>query len=261
MGFLTGKPATQTSSGQSTSSSTSSSDSRNWNTNKDLINQNFTGQAQNGAGANNALAALLGIGGDPTAQQGAFDNWKNNTGYQFGMDQGTQAITGGAASKGILNSGSTAKGLMKFGNDYASSKYGDYLGQLNSLVQQGQGAGQLISGAGQESTASSRSQSNAQSTQSGSSQGGKKGLLDYAAAGAGLVASDPRLKKDVSYVRTLPNGLNVYDYFYINGSGPHRGVMANEVKAFLPEALGPEISGYMTVDMDKIDLNEMEGVD
>jgi hypothetical protein len=67
--------------------------------------------------------------------------------------------------------------------------------------------------------------------------------------------SDRRLKTDVEWVDTLPNGLGVYRYHYVwdePGSDLHLGVMADEVERIMPEALGPVIEGFQTVNYTKI---------
>lgn len=203
--------------------------------------EDFGGVAKQTGNVTNALSALLGLGGDPSVQQKAFETFRNNTGYQFGLDQGVNAITGSNAAKGLLNSGATAKAINQFGQDYASTKYNDYLSQLFNLSNQGLQAGQILSGAGQYS----RSQ--------GQSKGGKGGLGGLlGGALSSVAASDRRLKKDIKFIRTLPNGLNVYSYKYINDKGPYVGVMADEVEKLVPEALGPMIDGYKTVDYRKI---------
>lgn len=249
MGSIFGKPAKST----STAQSTQSSDSHNFNNYWPQAQQDFGGTISNGGNANNALSALLGLGGDPSAQQGAFDTWKGNTGYQFGLDQGTKAITGGAASKGLLNSGSTAKALNQFGQDYASTKYNDYLTQLNGLSSQGLQAGSLLGNVGQEQI----SHSEGQSTENKSETGKKKGLGGLLGAGASLIssgpaASDRRLKTNIVKLYERTDGLGVYTYNYINGKGPYKGVMADEVEKIMPDALGPVIDGYATVDYAKI---------
>lgn len=225
------------------SKQSSQAESHSWN--------NYYPQAQNTFGstagltgtASNALASLLGLGGDTGAQNEAFNNFRNNTGYQFGLNQGMDAITNSAAAKGLLNSGSTAKALNQFGQDYASTKYNDYLSNLFNLANTGLSAGNLIAGTGQESTGSSTS----------TSKGGKSGLGGLVGGALSTVAaSDRRLKKDIKFIRTLPNGLNVYSYKYINDKGPYIGVMADEVEKLVPEALGPMIDGYKTVDYRKI---------
>lgn len=253
MGSIFGKKPKSTQESSSTSQSTQSSDSHSFNNAWPQIQDQFSGVAGQAGSATNALSALLGLGGDPSAQQGAFDTWKGNTGYQFGLDQGTQAITGGAASKGLLNSGSTAKALNQFGQDYASTKYNDYLTQLSGLANQGLQAGSLLANAGQESTSHSEGQSTSNSTSSGKSGGGKGGLGGLLGAGASLVAaSDRRLKMNIIKLYDRKDGLGVYTYNYINGKGPYKGVMADEVEKIMPEALGPVIDGYATVDYAKI---------
>lgn len=68
---------------------------------------------------------------------------------------------------------------------------------------------------------------------------------------AAIMASDRRLKRDIVRVDTLPDGLGVYDFDYIDpayGEGRHRGVMADEVAQRRPWALGPELpGGFQTV--------------
>lgn len=100
-----------------------------------------------GAGASSQLANLLGLGGGPAQEEG-FDKWRGSTGYNFGLKQGTDALTGSAASRGILNSGSAARALTQFGQDYASSKYKDYTDLLSGLTTQGIQSGGVISSAG-----------------------------------------------------------------------------------------------------------------
>jgi hypothetical protein len=67
--------------------------------------------------------------------------------------------------------------------------------------------------------------------------GGFGGLFNF---------SDRRLKTDISRVGTLDNGLPVYAYRYIDGGPMHIGVMADEVQAVKPEAVG-EIGGFLAV--------------
>lgn len=114
------------------------------------------GGIQQGGQAGSAIANMLGLNGSGAQNQG-FNNFRNSTGYQFGMDQGMQAITGGAATKGLLNSGSTLKGLNQFGQQFANSQYGDYMNQLQGLQGAGlQGAG-VLSSAGNVSSSKGRS--------------------------------------------------------------------------------------------------------
>lgn len=193
--------------------------------------------------ATSAIQNLLGLGsGGGPAQDQAFQNYRDNSGYNFQMQQGQQAIAGSQAAKGLLDSGSTGKALTTFGQGLADQSLNNYLTQTTSLANLGLSAGNTISGAGNVS--------NSTGTSSGSSKKGLGGVIG-SVAGA-VAASDRRLKKDIKKLRTLQNGLNVYQYNYINDKGPYIGVMADEVRDILPEALGPMIDGYMTVDYSKV---------
>lgn len=79
----------------------------------------------------------------------------------------------------------------------------------------------------------------------------KQGMSGLDMLGMGLQAaslfSDERLKTDIRRVGQTDEGLSVYTYRY-RGVGPfHMGVMAQEVREAQPDALGPEIGGYLTV--------------
>lgn len=63
----------------------------------------------------------------------AFKNYLNSTGYNFQLQQGTDAITGNAAAKGLLNSGATGKALTGYGQNLASTTFNNYLSQLGGL--------------------------------------------------------------------------------------------------------------------------------
>lgn len=72
---------------------------------------------------------------------------------------------------------------------------------------------------------------------------------------AAATFSDRRLKTDVQWLDNLPNGLGVYRYRYVWDDAddlPRIGVMADEVKRIMPEALGPKLHGFMTVDYSKL---------
>ena len=65
---------------------------------------------------------------------------------------------------------------------------------------------------------------------------------------ANLLKSDIRAKRDVRKLSTLEDGLGIYAYRYLWDDTPRIGVMAQEVAALRPWALGPIQDGYMTVD-------------
>lgn len=85
-----------------------------------------------GYGALNKLNDLLGLstntgvqGYGSLAQPFTGDKVASDPGYQFGLQQGTQAIDNSAASHGNLYSGATLKALTRYGNDYGTTKFND----------------------------------------------------------------------------------------------------------------------------------------
>lgn len=116
-----------------------------------------TGQTANASGL---VGSLLGVpGSDPSAGAAGLNDYKNQTGYQFQMDQGTGAINDNAASRGLLQSGSTAKALQGYGQGLASNTFNSYISNLMGLGNQGIAAGGVIGNAGQTSTSSGKTSS------------------------------------------------------------------------------------------------------
>lgn len=112
--------------------------------------KDFGGTISNGTGAGNQIANMLGLNGGAAQNQG-FTNWQNSTGYQFGLNQGMQSITGNAATQGLLNSGGNEKAIQTYGQNYANTQYGNYMSQLQGLLGSGLQAGGILGGAGQTS--------------------------------------------------------------------------------------------------------------
>lgn len=114
----------------------------------------MTGQAGMGA---DAIGALLGVGGDATKQNQAFDRFRNASGYNFLFDEGQRAVESSQAAKWLLRSGSTLSRLQNRGQQLASLSMNDYMKQLTDLSGLGLKAGEVISGAGDKSEAQSTS--------------------------------------------------------------------------------------------------------
>lgn len=128
----------------------------------DWAMQNLGGNVGTGNSAFQQIAALLGVGGTGGANQqaadSAYQNFLKSSGFQNMLDTGSKAITGNAAAKGLLNSGSTLKRLTQFGQDLGQQSFSNYLNQLGSLFTGGlQSAGQVIN-SGQVSSGSQSSQ-------------------------------------------------------------------------------------------------------
>lgn len=120
------------------------------------LSSTLSGTIGTGGAAGSQIANLLGLNGAQGQNQG-FQNFRDSTGYQFGLDQGTQSITGNAATQGLLNSGGTLKALDTYGQNYANTQFQNYLNPLQGLLSSGlQGAG-VLAGAGNTSQGSSKS--------------------------------------------------------------------------------------------------------
>ena len=223
-----------------TSTSTSASGNHAYNDIRDA----YSPVMQQGNAAGTSLAALLGLGGNTTAQMAAFDNYKQGAGYNHIMDEGQRAITGTAAGRGLLNSGATARALSDYGQKTASTFFDQYLAKLLAMQQTGMQGGDLLARAG------AYSNSSGQSTGTSSSNNGIGSMLGSIASS--VAASEPILKKDVTPLYTRDDGLTVYSYTYVWDDTPRIGVMADEVERLRPDALGPAVAGYRTVDYGRL---------
>ena len=120
---------------------------------------------QAGLTAQDQIMQLLGIGGDKTAAGygslgkafGASD-FEQDPGYAFRQAEGMKALERSAAARGNLLSGSTMKGVQRFGQDLASQEYQNAfnryqiersakLNPLQSLMGSGQSATNVMTGA------------------------------------------------------------------------------------------------------------------
>ena len=120
---------------------------------------------QGGLTAQNEIMQLLGIGGDKAAagygsMGKAFgsEQFQQDPGYGFRQAEGMKALERSAAARGNLLSGSTLKGVQRFGQDLASQEYQNAfnryqversakLNPLQSLMGSGQSATNVMTGA------------------------------------------------------------------------------------------------------------------
>ena len=100
-----------------------------------------------GAAPPGSPAALFGFGGSgPTAgtAANATSALTQYPGYQFGLDQGVQALDRSAASRGLALSGAQLKDAQTFGQGYAlQNAWTPYLNQMNTYTSQLSGFGGL----------------------------------------------------------------------------------------------------------------------
>lgn len=154
------------------SKSTQGSQSQSSNQAYGGLNTAFSPVLGQTAQSGDFISQLLGMQGD-TGANDAFQKYLGSTGYNFALDQGTNAITSNNAAKGLLHSGATGKALEQYGQGLGGQYFNNYIQQLLGLGNQGIQAGQVLSGAGNTSSSSSFGKSG---SETGSGIGGFTGI-------------------------------------------------------------------------------------
>lgn len=169
--------------------------------------------------------ALNQLGGELS---GGFDQFKRNSGFNFALGEGLEDVAGANAARGTLNSGIAGKGYQRYATGLTNQFYNNYLGQLGQTSGLGLQAANTLTGAGQQSTSSGKSQN---------------GILP-------TLFSDRRLKEDVVRIGKLDNGLPLYSYRMVGKHERQIGLMADEVAQVHPEAV-KQHGDYLTVDYEQ----------
>lgn len=215
-----------------------------------------------------------------------YSDFHKSPGYQFRLDEGRKTLENAASARGNLLSGATLKALTKYGQDYASGEYGNWLNQLGVLSGVGQtatnttaqlganaasNAGNYLMAAGDARASGYIGQANARVSTingvtsaiqgqfgGGSMGGGGQGSFNMLAAANGLPWSDARLKRNIERVGEK-EGFPIYEFSYMwSPRKRYRGVIAQDVARLQPEAV-VFAGGFMTVNYAAIGL-EMEEV-
>lgn len=199
------------------------------------INQAYAPTVETGNRATNFIAGLLGVpGGDSSGASAAFERYKDQAGFAPALRELQRGIVGGNAAGGMLRSGSTSNRLLQRGAELNQGFFGNFLQQLAGLSGLGLQGGGLIANTGQTSTGTGGSPSTA-------------GTIASTIGGLASIFSDRRVKRDVTPLTLLEDGLGVYAFRYLGDEELRIGVMADEVAAIRPWALGPEVGGFSTV--------------
>ena len=176
-----------------------------------------------------------------------------------GAKQLGMALTADAAN---FASGKGASNIAMFGQG-AQGASGGAFGVANQALGTGmqagagvqQGFGQALSGYSNIMETYGGMGKADIAAQAASSPLGGLGSLAGSLLGSGGIKglfSDRRLKINVVKVGELESGLSVYEYDYIWGGPRHRGVMAQEVRHVIPDAVVCDKSGYLAVDYSKV---------
>lgn len=178
---------------------------------------------QGGLTAQNEFLRLLGLGGDTgSAGYGSMarafgqQDFEADPGYAFRQSEGMKALERSAAARGNLMSGSTLKGVQRFGQDLASQEYANAfnrfqiersarLNPLQSLMGAGQSSANTLTsaagnlGQGLANAALDRGQARA------SGYVGSANALSGALRGVGEAAvSYPLYREQINYMKRQP---------------------------------------------------------
>lgn len=83
------------------------------------------------------------------AAEGAFDIFRNSTGYQFRLGEGLDAVNSAYAGIGGLQSGAAMRGINEYGQNFASNEFGNYMNALGAQQAVGAGSASALAGVGQ----------------------------------------------------------------------------------------------------------------
>lgn len=156
------------------------------------INNIWATQQQTGQGANTALQSSLGLNGqtaDPS-------NFLNMPGYQFAVQQGTQAIQRQAASMGSAYTPNTSEAIGQYVTGTAAQDYNTYISQLMGAAGLGTTANQgLQTGAqtvGNNISTLQQNQGQAQASGVSGASNAIGGLFGVNGAGTSLIGAAGR---------------------------------------------------------------------
>lgn len=125
---------------------------------------NYSPYTTTGANALTTYANAMGLNGQDAANS-ALSTFQASPSYQYSLDQGLQAVDAGAASKGMMRSGSTIKAEQTLGTNLANQDFTNYLSRLNNLTQTG-----LSATNGYENVATGQSTNQQQTTTQAATQ-------------------------------------------------------------------------------------------
>lgn len=198
------------------------------------------------------------------------DNFQQDPGYQFRMNEGMKAINAGAAARGMGNSGATMKSLAKFGQDYGAQEYNNVynrnFNRLSALAGYGSGANSIASNAaqnyGNQVSANQIGLGNSIASANINKSNQQMGMLTQGAGMAAMAFSDERVKTNIQEItkediQEMKSHLKAYKFNYVDekfGKGEWTGILAQDLeKSKLGKTLVVEDeNGHKMVDLRKV---------
>jgi hypothetical protein len=228
---------------------------------------------------------LLGIGeGGEEAQQRAISGIETSPLFQAQVRQGEEAMLQQAAATGGLRGGNIQGALAQYRPAMLQREIESQYAKLGGLAGLGQASAAGVGAAGQQAAgqmgqaagqigAAQAGQALAQGQAATNLVGGiTGGLQQYAlmnqlgllggTGGVGTAApaalsgatlstfSDSRLKTNITKTG-IQNGINTYEWDWVDGSGHDSGVIAQEVLSIRPDCIGYR-DGYLTVNYGRL---------
>ena len=194
---------------------------------------------QGGLTAQNEIMQLLGIGGDKAAagygslgKSFGESDFQQDPGYAFRQAEGMKALERSAAARGNLLSGSTLKGVQRFGQDLASQEYqnafnryqvnrSNKLNPLQSLMGSGQSATNIMTGAAGQMGQNEASNIYNAGQARASGYVGQANALSTALGQVGGIASNyPTQNALIGYYNRQPGGGGGATGTFEQGRGP-----------------------------------------
>ena len=106
------------------------------NATADFATNYYNPYTATGTNANTMYSNALGLNG-PSGNTAATNAFQVSPGYNFALQQGTQALDRSAAGAGNFGSGNAAVALQNYGQGMANQQYGNWLSNLQGLGQEG----------------------------------------------------------------------------------------------------------------------------
>jgi hypothetical protein len=221
--------------------------------------------------------ALSGLENKDFQRDFTMNDFQQDPGYAFRMEEGQKAIERSAAARGGRHGGATMKALARYGQDFASNEYQNAYNRFNadrdrrfnrlsSLAGIGQTANSQIANAGMNYAnqvgQNQMGMANAQASAAIANGNKMSNLAGQGMTALGMMFSDERLKTDIEPIskedlKELKETLKAFKFKYkdeAHGAGDWVGVMAQDLeKTKLGKSLVvTDEDGFKQLDLRKV---------
>jgi hypothetical protein len=210
-----------------------------------MFNQNkadLAPWAQGGRTANTELMRLLGLGGpagsfDPNAQlvrPFGMQDFQQDPGYQFRLQQGENALVNQASALGGVNSGRTLKDLTTFGQRMGSQEYGNAFNRYQLQNQNIYNRLSAMSGSGENAAGMT-----ANLGANAAALGGQFGLQGANAQAAGIIGQNNAIQGGIQGLMQQWLQANALQ------QGGNINALANQPGGFSSPQTGQDINSFL----------------